>query len=162
MRQLLRACADGPQEAGDGSFHPASSVERCIEGTVEVAHAELEREGTRQRRDGVVELAIRTDDVLVGSFSDRFLERGNCPLEFGQSLSGPALSGERRGTFIGDGGRLSDGPADPRDAEPDEVRDQLERPVAPVVEHAAPLAVLALDDAEQLEVRQARRGLWSG
>ena len=98
----------------------------------------------------MVELTISTDDVLVGAVDDRFLERGNCLLELGQPLRGAALSGERRGAFVGDGGRLPDGPADSPDAEPDEIRDQLERPVAPVVEHTAPLAVLAVDDVEPL------------
>jgi hypothetical protein len=64
----------------------------------------------------VVELAISTDDVLVGSLGDRFLERRNCSLELDQPLAGPALSGERGGAFVGDGGRLTDGPADPPDA----------------------------------------------
>src|SRR5260370_41694167 len=99
-----------------------------------------------------MELAISTDDVLVGSVGDRFLERGNCSLELDQPLPGPALSGERRGAFVGDGGRLPDGPADPPDAEPDEMRDQLERPVAPRVEHTAPLAVLAGHGPGQTEV----------
>src|SRR5258708_15365892 len=99
-----------------------------------------------------MELAISTDDVLVGSVGDRFLERGNCSLELDQPLPGPALSGERRGAFVGDGGRLPDGPAGPPDAEPDEMRDQLERPVAPVVEHTAPLAVLAGGDSRPLQV----------
>ena len=154
VRQSLRASADGSQKAGDGSFHLAAAVERRVEGTVEVAHDQLEREGACQRGDSVVELAISTDDVLVCSVGNRFLERGNYALELDQSLPGPALSGERRGAFVADGGRLSDGPADPANAESNEVRDQLERSVAPVVEHTAPLAMLAVDEAEQLEVCQ--------
>jgi hypothetical protein len=74
----------------------------------------------------VVELAISKDDVLVGSGGDRFLERGDCSLEDCQPLAGPALGGERRGALIGDSGRLSDGPADPPDAGPGEMRDQVE------------------------------------
>jgi hypothetical protein len=63
----VRRCSE---EAGDGPFHPAAGVEGRVEGTVEVAHDELEREGARQRGDGVVELAISTDDVLVGSVGE--------------------------------------------------------------------------------------------
>jgi hypothetical protein len=44
-----------------------------------------------------MELAIGSDDVIVGSIGDRFLERGSCPLEFDQPLPGPALGGECRG-----------------------------------------------------------------
>jgi hypothetical protein len=84
VRQLRRACADGSKEGSDGSFHPAAGVECSVEGPVEVGHAELEREGTCERGGGVMELAVCTDDVVVGCSGDRFLERGSCSLEFDQ------------------------------------------------------------------------------
>jgi len=81
-----------------------------------------------------MELAIGRDDFVVGSVGDRFLERGDCSRQFDQPLPGPALSGECRCALVSDGCRFPDGPADPRDAQPDEVRDQLKGPVAPVVQ----------------------------
>src|SRR5260370_5047540 len=97
-----------------------------------------------------MELAISTDDVLVGSVGDRFLERGNCSLELDQPLPGPALSGERRGAFVGDGGHLPDGPAAPPDADPDKMRVRLQIPSAPSVEHTAPLSVRAVRSSRLL------------